>query len=119
MLLTMKVEIRSYAARDVIAKEGETGTEAYLILKGKVAIHSDAGGRKKALGLRSVGEIVGEMSLVDHAPRSATLTALSEVYVEVIDRTKFRAILASSHPIVPIAMKGLCSRLREANQRLS
>ncbi len=110
--------IRRYEPRAILAKEGEAGCEAFLIRKGKVAVHAEAQ-EKKSYGVCTVGDIVGEIALIDRCKRSATLTALDDVEVEIITVDDFRLMLNSCHPIVQAVMKGLSRRLRDADLRMS
>lgn len=56
----------------VVVREGEAGREMFVVVRGRVAV-SKAGARVAELG---PGGLIGEMALVDYAPRSATVTAL-------------------------------------------
>jgi CRP-like cAMP-binding protein len=102
-------ETKRYRKGDVIAKEGDEGCEAFQILKGRVAVQSS---RKVRQVVLTEGDIVGEMALVDQAPRSATLTALDAVEVEIITMADFHSMLNPCHPLVRKVVKGLVKRLR-------
>ena len=59
------------------------------------------------------GEFFGEMALIDGEPRSATIIALSEVYVLIIARTTFLKLLESEPKIAFANMATLTRRLRD------
>jgi CRP/FNR family transcriptional regulator, cyclic AMP receptor protein len=75
-------------------------------------------GRDAVLTFRGPGALLGDQSLVDESPRSATVTAVEPVELLVIAASAFRAYLGS-HPAVALAMLAtLSTRLREADRRL-
>src|SRR6187401_1680540 len=68
-------------AGTVLADQGQTGREAFIVLEGEVAVKRN--GRKVAtLG---PGAIVGELSLLDHGPRTATVTCETDAAIFVVD----------------------------------
>lgn len=112
------VEKRRYAAGAELAKEGDPGREAFVILRGHVAVRLRTGGKVLRI-LKAAGDVVGEMSLVDVSPRCATLTAEDDVEVEVVAFTDFHGLLNTCHPKVQAAVKQLTGLLRTANQGAS
>lgn len=119
-LLTAGKRIRVPAGSTLI-REGEPTDALYLILDGTLSIHAEALGDEEVARLGS-GEVVGEMSFVDARNPSATVTALEEVYVWAIPRSKLAAKLGqdiqfSSHFYQAIAVF-LSDRLRETVSRL-
>lgn len=108
-------EKRHYAAGAEIAKEGDQGREAFLILRGRVAVRLPTGGKVVTI-VKTEGDVVGEMSLVDVSPRCATLTAEDEVDAEVVAFTDFHGLLNTCHPKVQAAVKKLTALLRDANR---
>ena len=61
-----------FPAGSVVIEEGAPGEELYVILEGELEVLKQTGNAEVFLGLRGVGEVVGEMSLVDSLGRSAT-----------------------------------------------
>jgi CRP-like cAMP-binding protein len=71
------------------------------------------------LTFRGPGSLLGDQSLVDESPRSATVTAAEPVEFLVVAASSFRSYLAS-HPAVALAMLAtLSARLRESDRRLA
>ena len=66
-----------FGAGDVLCQEGRVGRQAFVILDGEAAV--DISGTR--VGTLGPGNVVGEMALIDHGPRSATVTALSPMTV--------------------------------------
>jgi CRP-like cAMP-binding protein len=76
-------------AGSVIVDQGQTGREAFVLMSGTVTVRRN--GRKIAsLG---PGAILGELSLLDHGPRTATVTCDTECELFVLDQRHFTAVL--------------------------
>lgn len=116
MFLTARKE--NYKAGDVIFKEGSHGVAVYIIESGKVEISKDIQGKKLAIETLGPGELFGEMSFIDHEPRSATATALEETVLELLDKdfidSEFNQIPSDFRGIV----RTLVKRLRSTTQKL-
>ncbi len=108
---------KKLAAGEVLFKEGDKGGEMYLIKSGKVEISNSAGGVKKVLAELSEGAFLGEMAIVDDAPRSATATAKTEVSLLILDRAAFKAQL-QENSMVEYLISSLVKRLRETNEQV-
>jgi CRP/FNR family cyclic AMP-dependent transcriptional regulator len=104
-----------FSAGEVIGAEGERGGRFHLILDGEVSVdvHGEA---RPALG---PGAAFGEMSLIDDAPRSATLRAETDVRTLSISGFNFRPILLEHPEIAVKLLQQLSARLRrvEASTR--
>ncbi|CAB4688855.1 MAG: cyclic nucleotide-binding domain-containing protein [Actinobacteria bacterium] len=105
------VDEATVPAGTVLIREGEVGVEAYVIVTGTATV-TLAGERVGALG---PGDAVGEMSLLDRqGPRSATVTADTELAVFVLEPRSFNKLL-DEHPGVSKQMAiALARRLRAA-----
>jgi CRP/FNR family cyclic AMP-dependent transcriptional regulator len=108
---------RTYAPGKVMIQEGENSTFVLGILSGwSVAQVSTDRGTRLILALRGAGELVGELAAVDHRPRSATVTALSELRATVLPGDRFRGFLSSRPVAATLVMRQLSSRLRSSDQ---
>jgi CRP-like cAMP-binding protein len=76
-------------AGHVLTREGRSGSEAFVIVSGTAAV--TIGGAEMAM--LGPGEVVGEMSLIDNAPRTATVTARTPMVVLVLDPRGFSGLL--------------------------
>lgn len=75
-------------ADSTLCRRGERGTQAFLLLTGEVAVHTDAG--VIAVG---AGEVIGEMATLDpNRTRNATVTATTDLTVLVFDVVVFRSL---------------------------
>jgi CRP-like cAMP-binding protein len=101
-----------HPAGTVIAREGEPGVGLFILLDGtaEVAI----GGRKKAtLG---PGEFFGEIALLDGGPRTATVTATTDVNMLGLTEWVFRGLM-SEHPTIALkTLQQMAGRLRVATK---
>jgi CRP-like cAMP-binding protein len=82
-LMAGGVELRRFNTNDVIARDGDQADGLYLIRRGSVTVSKVIDGKDKILSYVSAGNYVGEMALLNDAPRSATITAtvLTEILV--------------------------------------
>jgi CRP/FNR family transcriptional regulator, cyclic AMP receptor protein len=98
---------------DVLIAEGEQDTAAYLIRKGWLQVHRARPGRAVSLIRLGPGDIVGELGLAGRVPRrTATVTALTDGEVEVIDRgTLIRLVNGPGNRLTPL-LAALFSRLQ-------
>jgi CRP-like cAMP-binding protein len=101
---------------NVIFKEGEMGTEAYLIRSGYVTIWKMEAGRVIELATRGPGEIIGEMALIEERPRSASVTAKGKVEVEVITRNELKKMMEGVPEPLAMIIHQLMQRLRDTNE---
>lgn len=96
----------------LIVDQGQTGREAFVILSGDVNIKRN--GRKIAsLG---AGDVVGELSLLDHGPRTATAVCATDCTLLVIDQRRFIGVLEDVPSIAHKLMGALASRIREMDR---
>jgi CRP-like cAMP-binding protein len=110
---------RSLTKGETLFKEGEKGTEAYLIKKGHVSIWRTEEGKRINLATKMEGEIIGEMALIDDTIRSATVTAESDVEVEVITAKQLRHMLSEIPGTLSTILHQLLESLRSANDLIS
>ena len=97
----------------VVFAEGEPGTAMYIVRTGCVDLH--AGGR--FLERLGPGGVLGEMALVDPAPRSATAVAGEECSLVVIDRAVFDSLVRKVPGFALEVMRIMAARLRRSNAR--
>ncbi|MGA1442361.1 MAG: cyclic nucleotide-binding domain-containing protein, partial [Ilumatobacteraceae bacterium] len=71
----------SFKAGRVLTEQGQPGREAFIILKGKATVRRSG----KKLASIGAGSMVGELSLLDHGPRTATVTCDTDCDVLVIN----------------------------------
>ena len=106
---------RSYKAGEVIVKEGDEGVGFYLISSGAVGVTK--GG--KDLNTLGAGDFFGEMALLEHHRRTATITASAPTECLVLPRADFVSELRAN-PDLGIELLAIVSRrLRELDEKLA
>ena len=102
-------------AGKVIARQGEVGREFLILLEGQVEVARDG----KIIAVRGAGDFIGEIALLDNRPRTATVTARTDVVVEVLNRGEFASLLAEAPELSAQVMATMARRLaaldRESN----
>jgi len=104
-----------YEPGQIIVTQGTPGQAFYTVLSGRVEILRD----DKSLGAFGPGDFFGEMSLLDQAPRSATIRALEMTKCLMLSSWDFKAVL-ERHPSIAIKLLEVLSRrLRVADERMT
>ena len=97
----------------LIIDQGQMGREAFVVLDGQVTVKR--GGRKiTSLG---PGGIVGELSLLDHGPRTATVVCDTDCTLFVIDQRHFRAVLEQYPSIAMKLLATLATNIRAMDRQ--
>lgn len=101
---------------DALFYKGTTGNSMYVVLSGSVGVYDG----EDLLAKLGVGEMVGEMSLLDGEPRSATVKALEDSVVYRLDEDLFKRLLTKKVAIDMLLNIGgvIAKRLQGANQRI-
>ena len=95
---------------DEIFAEGEAGDALYLVIDGRVRVHK----ADRVIAELGERECFGEMAILDAAPRSATVTALSDTNLLKLARDDFQEIMGEKPEIAMGIIKVLTRRLRDA-----
>ncbi|MBK8767035.1 MAG: Crp/Fnr family transcriptional regulator [Burkholderiaceae bacterium] len=110
---------RSYPKGRTIVAEGEPSQSMYILLAGRAKVQrSDSEGKEVILAVLSSGEFFGEMSLIDDAPRSASVITLEPCEFMAVSKEAFKAMLVQSPEVTMAVMRGLVRRLREADKKI-
>jgi CRP/FNR family transcriptional regulator, cyclic AMP receptor protein len=84
---------RNLKRGQVLFREGESGEEMFVVLRGSIVISKPVTGRvEQVLARIGPGDFFGEMSLFDRSPRSATVQADSDVALLALDREAMRRL---------------------------
>jgi CRP-like cAMP-binding protein len=94
----------------VLIREGERGREFFVLLEGNAEVTKD--GRK--INTVGPGDFFGEIALVSHSPRTATVTATSPVHTLVITERSFARLLEEQPEIQRKVLVALAERLAPA-----
>ena len=110
--------IKTYMKGNLIFKEGDPGSSAFLIRSGSVDIYKVMNNKKILLERLKPGEIFGEMSILSKEPRSAYAMANEFTEVVLINKNDLEASIQKSLPIVQALANLLIKRLRRTNNMI-
>jgi CRP-like cAMP-binding protein len=113
--LAASLKTRSLPAGQVLFNLGDSGSEMILVREGQIAIYMpDPGSPQTGQALRifKTGEILGEMALIDHLPRSTSARAESDCSIASLSIEDFRDLLAREPQVAMSVMSDLSSRIR-------
>ena len=109
---------RHYVKGETVFRQGDVGSELFVVLDGEIRIHLDSNGREVTLARQGPNTVLGEMAVFDEQPRSASAEATQETEVRVLRRDRLLAIV-HEHPEVMVEfVKNLSQRLREMDALL-
>jgi len=99
-----------------ILRKGDPGSGMIVILQGAARVSAlAADGREVSYAVLGAGEILGEISLLDGAERSADVAALEDCVLLIVERAGFLGLLRRNPDLCLKLMGELCRRLRHAN----
>ncbi|PJB71445.1 MAG: cyclic nucleotide-binding protein [Alphaproteobacteria bacterium CG_4_9_14_3_um_filter_47_13] len=109
---------KMFKAGDVIMRQGDKGDCAYIIEEGLVEILIEKdNGTIQQVGTRGEGTIIGEMAIVDDAPRTATVKALKDCKMLEITRDDFSQRLKNADPVIQMISQVILTRYRDTLTR--
>ena len=114
-LLSKLLEEQQYDAGQIVFQEGDPGSAMFIIWSGRVAVVKGDLDAPTVLGYRGVGEIVGEMALLENEPRSASIVTLESVRLLQISRENFEILLTQNPKLGLSILSMLSARLRASD----
>ncbi|MDI3509612.1 MAG: Crp/Fnr family transcriptional regulator [Pseudomonadota bacterium] len=110
---------RRYKRGEEIVEQGKKSNFLAIVLTGRArVITQDSRGREVILATMNPGDYVGEMSLIDNQPHSATVRAEVQTDVLILGRAEFARCLPENTSMAYAVMKGLVQRLRQADRKI-
>ncbi len=107
-----------YSPNEIIFCEFEPGTEFFFIQSGKVKIVKVLNNREKTLDVMTAGDVFGEMSILEHEPRSATAIAVDHVKLLKFHRDNFDSLLEGNPQLAYKLLLIFSKRIYDAKRRL-
>ena len=108
---------RHFATGDVIMRQGDASDALHVIVRGRVRVErSQPNERPLVLADLGVGDVIGEMGLLDNAPRSATVTALEHTETIEIHATVMALVVMQYPQVAAALLRTLSRRLRNADE---
>lgn len=98
----------------MLCDQGGTGREAFVLLSGSAIVKRNG----KKITIVGPGAMIGELSLLDHGPRTATVTTNSESTLLVIDQRNFAGVLADVPSLSRKLLAALASRIRDLDRTM-
>lgn len=105
-------------AGELLIEEGTPGDACYIVLDGEFEVTKRSGQQDVIIAIRGAGEVMGEMSLLNQSPRSASVRALRQSHLLKVDQKAFQELLSTS-PSATLAILGtVIERLRNTESVL-
>jgi HEAT repeat protein len=105
-----------YPQNTVVFHQGNEGNVMFVIVEGHLAVLRKVNGVEQVLAQRGPGDFVGEMAVIESAPRVATLRTQSDVRVLAIDGETFKGILRERPDVSFAVLRSISRRLREMTE---
>jgi len=104
---------------EIVVEQGKKSNALYIILTGRARVmNSDSRGREVILATLKPGDYIGEMSLIDDEPHSATVRTDIQTDVLLLGREAFSRCLPENSSMAYNIMRGLVKRLRHADRKI-
>jgi signal transduction histidine kinase len=100
-------------AGEVLIREGDPGDALYVLLDGKLEVTKRAGAHDVKLDVRQSGDMIGEMSLLDNTPRSASVRTIAPSRLMMISKAAFERMLSTSPSAAVAILHTVMARLRQ------
>jgi Cyclic nucleotide-binding domain/Major Facilitator Superfamily len=114
IVIDRTISCETYVRGEEIVTEGDTGDRLCIVYRGEVAVRKRMPDGERELARLGSGDFFGEMSLFDDEPRSATVAAIDEVEVLVLNRDRFHSLVQQRPAILMEMCATLVQRLRKA-----
>lgn len=110
---------RRFKRGEVIVEQGKKANALFILLNGRArVVTADSRGREVILATLQPGDHIGEMSLIDNEPHSATVRAEVQTDVLMLGRVEFARCLPENTSMAYAVMRGLVQRLRHADRKI-
>ena len=97
---------------DIIFREGDPSEFVCRIISGEIEIVKEHGDKSLVLGIARTGEFVGEMGVISGRPRSATVRAMNDLSIELINKDDFLKLISTDSDTALQLLSRLSERLR-------
>ena len=110
---------KRFKRAEVVVEQGKKSDALYIILTGRARVMStDNRGREVILATLQPGDYIGEMSLIDDEPHSATVRTEVQTDVLMLGREAFSRVLPENNSMSFNILRGLVARLRHADRKI-
>ncbi len=101
------------SAGTIIVDQGQTGREAFVILQGSAVVRRNG----KKVATLGEGSVVGELSLLDHGPRTATVICETDCVLLVLSQRNFLGVLDEVPALGHKLLASLAGKIREFDRQ--
>ncbi len=110
---------RRFKRGEALVEQGQKSNALFILLTGRARVMtSDSRGREVILATLDQGDYLGEMSIIDNEPHSATVRAEVQTDVLMLGRAEFARCLTENASMSLVVMRGLVKRLRHADRKI-
>lgn len=110
---------RSFSPGQVIMTQGEPGIGLFIIMSGKVSVEKkDASGKVVERAENGPGDVVGEFSVLDGAPRSASVSSITDTKCLALASWEFKSFMQGNPEIAVDILPIILKKFRETNEAL-
>ena len=110
---------RRFKRGEALVEQGQKSNALFILLTGRArVVTSDSRGREVILATLAQGDYLGEMSIIDNEPHSATVRAEVQTDVLMLGRSEFARCLTENASMSLVVMRGLVKRLRHADRKI-
>ena len=110
---------RRFRRGELVVEHGKKSDALFILLTGRARVlTADSRGREVILAVLQSGDYVGEMSLIDNEPHSATVRAEIQTDMLVLGRAEFARCLPDTSSLSYAILRGLVQRLRSADRQI-
>ena len=110
---------RRFKRGEALVEQGQKSNALFILLTGRARVMtSDSRGREVILATLAQGDYLGEMSIIDNEPHSATVRAEVQTDVRMLGRAEFARCLTENASMSLVVMRGLVKRLRHADRKI-
>ena len=110
---------RRFRRGEIVVEQGKKSNALFILLTGRARVlTADSRGREVILAVLQPGDYVGEMSLIDNEPHSATVRAEVQTDMLILGRAEFARCLPENSSLSYAIMRGLVQRLRSADRQI-
>ena len=110
---------RRFKRGEALVEQGQKSNALFILLTGRARVMtSDSRGREVILATLAQGDYLGEMSIIDNEPHSATVRAEVQTDVLMLGRLEFARCLPENSSMAYAVMRGLVQRLRHADRKI-
>jgi CRP/FNR family transcriptional regulator, cyclic AMP receptor protein len=103
----------SLPAGALVVDQGQTGREAFVLLDGSAVVRRNG----KKITMLGPGDVIGELSLLDHGPRTASVTCETDCLLLVLDQRNFVGVLDEVPALAHKMLAHLAGRIRELDRQ--